>query len=456
MASPRAQRRRRSPASQDPSRLQAPGAVPSRASRRGRNPASRRSSRAGLSRPHQQCSSATLWSGPGTAGSLQDPDVDEAPQHEQSSRGHGAAADLGSRPSSARQVGEGVVASQVVSREDPEDHVPGPSPARGHPWELAVPGPSQRTERRESGPSADGVTAPRQPVGAFPPAGPGGRGARAGLPEWPVGTSGDTVAGLIRASLAPGTWETYERAWQCWEDWKTRLAVVSDDFEIPLLLFIGHCREEGWSVSRINSCVSGLAFGFRLRHLPDVTKSFLVVRALKGWRRSQSGQDDRRPVSFALLLRLGDQLVDVCASPWELRLFRLAFSLAFFGALRLGELVSPSVKRQGGLFRDDVDLFQDRVEFRIRRSKTDVEGRGRKVVLFAVPGCAMCPVFCLREYGVAVVGTNSPLLVHADGSFLSHQQNDKNEGQVQTNHTTMNPSCSHYENKGVGMAFKGS
>ncbi|XP_044155118.1 claudin-10-like isoform X1 [Bufo gargarizans] len=41
-------------------------------------------------------------------------------------------------------------------------------------------------------------------VGVFLPAGPRGRGTWAGLPELPVGTPGDTLAGLIRASLAPG------------------------------------------------------------------------------------------------------------------------------------------------------------------------------------------------------------------------------------------------------------
>lgn len=46
------------------------------------------------------------------------------------------------------------------------------------------------------------------------------------------------------------------------------------------------------------------------------------------------------------------------------RLFRLAFSLAFFGALRLGELVILSVRKAGGLLDEEVDLYLDQVELR--------------------------------------------------------------------------------------------
>ncbi|CAJ0947001.1 unnamed protein product [Ranitomeya imitator] len=54
---------------------------------------------------------------------------------------------------------------------------------------------------------------------------------------------------------------------------------------------------------------------------------------------------------------------------------RLAFSFAFFGAMRIGELVSPSKKVMGGILAWDVLLSERQVEFWLRRSKTDQEGR---------------------------------------------------------------------------------
>lgn len=241
----------------------------------------------------------------------------------------------------------------------------------------------------------------------------------------PLGASGRNVEQLIRSSLAPGTWSSYSRDWQMWVDWCVSLGFSFSVDEFPLLLYIGHCRELGWSVSRINRCIAGLAFGLRMRGIRDFTKCFLVVQALRGWRRGQVLADTRRPVSFQLLQDLGGQLVQLCNSPYEACLFRVSFSLAFFGALRIGELVSPSVSKPGGLQDEDVDLFPDRVVFCLRHSKTDQFGRGRRVELFQVPGSTMCPVLCVQEFRLLRAGircTSHPFLIHSNGSFLSRFQ----------------------------------
>lgn len=128
------------------------------------------------------------------------------------------------------------------------------------------------------------------------------------------------------------------------------------------------------------------AFLFRSRGEQDVTKSFLVRQALKGFRRGTLPRDVRRSVSFEELLALGERLATACWSVFECTLFRLAFSLAFFGAFRISELVSPSRKREGGLRPVDVwDRGSHLVCF-IPRSKTDQLGKGLWVTL---PGSVM-------------------------------------------------------------------
>lgn len=103
-------------------------------------------------------------------------------------------------------------------------------------------------------------------------------------------------------------------------------------------------------------------------------------------------------------------------------MFCLAFSLAFFAAFRLGELVCRRVRGAGGLYEEDVDLYQDSVVVRIRVSKTDREGRGCSISLFAVPGCEVCPVRCLQEYRRGTNWAGGPLLRHEDGTFLPRFQ----------------------------------
>ncbi|XP_073507068.1 uncharacterized protein [Phyllobates terribilis] len=258
-------------------------------------------------------------------------------------------------------------------------------------------------------------------VRSIPVAGTSGIINRFSMPSRTMESSLRAVKKLIGQSLSTRTWSSYEVAWQQWEEWK---ATMGDPLESDslLLLLVGHCWEEGWSVPKINNFMAGLAFGFKIRGLPDVTKATLVRQALKGWRKGWKVRDCRRPISYGLLLALGQLLGSVCKSPWEVKLFRLAFSLAFFGALRLVELVSPSRFVNGGLLKVDVNLYSDRIEVFIRFSKTDQFRKGCKVVLFAVAGSDMCPVRCLSKFGLGVVGFKSPLLVHEDGSFLSRFQ----------------------------------
>ncbi|XP_073533070.1 uncharacterized protein [Phyllobates terribilis] len=255
-------------------------------------------------------------------------------------------------------------------------------------------------------------------VGSVPAAGTSGVIDRFGMPSRTMESSLRAVRNLISQSSSTRTWSSYEVAWQLWEGWKFAMGDPLESDSL-LLLLVGHCWEEGWSVPKINNFMAGLAFSFKIRGLPDVTKAILVRQALKGWRKGWKVRDWRQPISYGLLLTLGELLASVCKSPWEIGLFRLAFSLAFFWSLHLGELVSPSRFVSGGLSKEDVNLYLDRIEVFIRLSKMDQFKKGCKVVLFAVAGSDMCLVLCVREFGLGPGGHKSPLLVHEDGSFLS-------------------------------------
>ncbi|XP_073435627.1 uncharacterized protein [Dendrobates tinctorius] len=242
-----------------------------------------------------------------------------------------------------------------------------------------------------------------------------------GVPGGIMEPSVRAVRELLSRSLASGTWSHYSKTWRVWEDWKLRIGGGLED-ESKLLLLLGHSWESGWSVPKVNNFLSGLAFGFRFRGLRDLTKSFLVLQAVRGRRRNWRASDKRCPVSYEVLLILSEHVREVCASPGEVVLLKLAFSLAFFGAFRLGELVSPCRFKKGGLLRQDVDVFGDRLEIILRSSKMDRDGRGCKVVLFEVSGSPLCPVSCMRNFGTRWGSMTDPLLVHEDGSFLSRFQ----------------------------------
>lgn len=144
--------------------------------------------------------------------------------------------------------------------------------------------------------------------------------------------------------------------------------------ETGLLYFIGLQFISGVSPSGMSLRLSALAFWFQFKNMWDITKSFLVRRAMRGFRKGHTVRDSRRPVSYELLLSLGNGLDGVCSDGYEIQLFRTAFSLAFFGAFRISELVSPSRVRARGLSVADVKASAEEVVCVTRRSK---DGSGR-------------------------------------------------------------------------------
>lgn len=71
--------------------------------------------------------------------------------------------------------------------------------------------------------------------------------------------AGRVTGNLIALSLAQGTWASYNRDWQGWRDWCTSIGADEHNEAMAMLLYVGHCHEAGWSVSRISLCMAGLA-----------------------------------------------------------------------------------------------------------------------------------------------------------------------------------------------------
>lgn len=207
-----------------------------------------------------------------------------------------------------------------------------------------------------------------------------------------------------------------------WEELLEVLGLGPSDFELGLLYFIGRAFGGGVSSARLSRDLAAMAFWFKLRGFCDYSKSFLVRQAVRGFRRGTVTRDRRRPVSYELLLQLGQVLRDLVFDGYEWHLFLCAFSLAFFGAFRISELVAPSRVRVGGLLGTDVRCEGSAVHCFLRRSKTDQAGKGVVVSLRELPGSAMCPVHALRSFVALRPSGAVPLLVHADGTFLSKYQ----------------------------------
>lgn len=232
------------------------------------------------------------------------------------------------------------------------------------------------------------------------------------------------AGGLVQRSVSAGTWAAYSSVWREWDELVSSVGgCVSEQDRLSLLLYvIGMQFSKGESVSKMNRRLAALAFLYKLQGLRDITKEFMVRQAMKGFRRGRVVRDTRRPVSFGLLQDMVGILPRVCSSPYEVQLFTAAFSLAFFGALRIGELVSKNKRGVGGLLFSEVQINTDSVQLLISRSKTDQLGKGVYVTLFKVLPEAVCPVRSVQRFAQVRKGVQGPFLQHEDGSSLSRFQ----------------------------------
>lgn len=237
---------------------------------------------------------------------------------------------------------------------------------------------------------------------------------------------------LLAASMAENTRHTYEAAADSFNYFRYTFN-LQPTWPAPLdhiVKFIAYMSTKNLAPASIRTYISGLSYMHKIQGFEDATRSFIVTKLLEGARRSFQSLDTRAPITLSILVQLITALDKVCASSYEASLFRVAFCLAFFGFLRVGELTSTSVKRYDPrpLRFSDIEIVtcsgRRQVRLTIRQSKTDQLGRSSTLFLAEMGGPA-CPVDSLVKY-LAVryhgASNNSQLLVHLDGNPLTRHQ----------------------------------
>ena len=157
----------------------------------------------------------------------------------------------------------------------------------------------------------------------------------------------------------PRTHSLYQHAWQFFRWLILRQGLLAEDSRQTLhqlVQFIAFLSVSNYSPATISSYVSGIASTLRLYSLPDITQHFIVQCLLDGCRRRNSCRDARLPITLDILRQIIPALGSVCASQFEVLLFRTAFLLAFFGFLHVGELAAPTRNASSPLKRSDARL----------------------------------------------------------------------------------------------------
>lgn len=204
------------------------------------------------------------------------------------------------------------------------------------------------------------------------------------------------VVTLAQAALAPSTARAYAATWRLFglflrksitDIFPTTTAEVAD--------FLGQRFEAGCGSASLASYCSAIAFGHRMRGIPDPTSDFRIRRLLAGARRLRPSADVRVAITITELDRLRAAAASLPLPPVAKAAFRAIFSLAFFAMLRPGEILvggEPSHTIRLG----HITIQGNRLWLTIPSSKTS--SVPFTTVLIARPDLPSCPVRAVQQY----------------------------------------------------------
>ena len=144
---------------------------------------------------------------------------------------------------------------------------------------------------------------------------------------------------------------------------------------------------------------------------------------MQGLKRARHTADSRLPITKSILTKIFQVLPSICRNDFESSLFAAAFSLAFHGLLRVGELVIHPNSSSRVLQSSDVnvDRAQGAINITITYSKTDQMGKGTVLNILRV-GDQTCPFDNIVAFLRVRPNITGPFFCHFDSSPLTRYQ----------------------------------
>lgn len=181
----------------------------------------------------------------------------------------------------------------------------------------------------------------------------------------------------------------------------------------------------GKAYSTARTYIAGIATRHKLNSWPDPSATFLTQKVLQGLAKENPTTDNRLPITLPRLQQLIPVLPSVCTNTYEASLFKAAFTLAFFGFLRVSEIVGQGSRVAGGrtgLALGDVKL-EGHIVMHLQGSKTDQMAKGTKIIIESTNHPThVCPVEALKEFLSKRNNKPGNLFIHLDGKPLTRYQ----------------------------------
>ncbi|XP_032855117.1 uncharacterized protein LOC116963207 isoform X2 [Tyto alba] len=169
--------------------------------------------------------------------------------------------------------------------------------------------------------------------------------------------------------------------------------------------------------------VAALSYLSKLTGNPDPLEDSITRCMVVGLKRRVGILRDKYlPITIEVLRSLLGALESVCITYYECLLFRALFTVAFFGALRIGEMVAKrhNVLQPELLYLSDLQLMERRVLLCLHNSPV---GQERHVISLGLSGEPwVCPVLALWSYLAVRSRLEGPLFLHSDNRTVTKKE----------------------------------
>ena len=224
---------------------------------------------------------------------------------------------------------------------------------------------------------------------------------------------------MITGSLADNTVKSYSLAVQIFDDFRTRFDLSTNwpPTVDVMINFIAYLSSHGYQYSTAKTYLAGVSFYIEAHNWFDPTNSFVIKKMMKGYQRLKPTSDVRAPITLEMLKTFPLALRNVASSKYEALLFSTAFSVAFFGFLRVGEIVVTSKTGDSSkvISISDVKACSNTVEINLRYSKTDQLGKSVTLEFSQCESKQICPVTLLHKFLQQRPKVQGPLFCHYNG-----------------------------------------
>ncbi len=214
----------------------------------------------------------------------------------------------------------------------------------------------------------------------------------------PYSPAAERAKEYARSARAPSTLRAYALDWRDFEAWCSGQNLCPLPATPQTVASYIAAQAETHKASTITRRLSAISVAHQVRGFESPTKNELVRSVLKGIRRKLgTAANEKAPLLAADIKEMIGRLPDTLIGARD----KALLSIAFAGAFRRSELV--------GLDVADLEFTADGLVVTLRRSKTDQEGRGRKIGIPALPASRACAVRALRTWLDASAITTGPV-----------------------------------------------